>query len=90
MIKDVILCMQEIEKSAKGAADTSKIKKDIQSAKTKLAGAGGGHALPLKRLSDELSVWQDKLDMILKESAGRQGMAKHARHWVEELRKIDV
>lgn len=39
----------------------------------------------LARLDRELSTWQEKLEVILKEPAGRQGMAKHARFWIEEL-----
>ena len=90
MIQDIIALLEEIEKSAKGPADASKIKKDIQSAKAKLAAAGGEHVLPLRRLNEELSVWQEKIDVILKERAGREGMAKHAKHWIEELRKMNV
>ena len=43
----------------------------------------------LERLNGELDVWQAKSSVILKEPAGREGMAKHAKHWVDELRKIN-
>ena len=42
----------------------------------------------LERLKGELEVWQDKNDVILKEASGRQGMAKHAHFWVEQLKQI--
>ncbi len=99
MIKDIIICLEEIEKSAKGGADAAKIKKDIQSAKAKLmsvgaplVGAQNGRAQgpPLRQLNDELSVWEEKLDVILRERAGREGMAKHAKHLTQELRKMNV
>ena len=78
-MKEIIQALEEIEKNVKGG-DRAKIEKAIQSAKSKLSP-------PTHRLHEELSVWQTKLDIILKEKAGREGMAKHARHWVEELRR---
>ncbi|HTL70072.1 MAG TPA: hypothetical protein VL404_02155 [Candidatus Eisenbacteria bacterium] len=43
---------------------------------------------PLSRLETELAIWKAKLPVIFKEPVGRQGMAKHARHWIEELEKL--
>lgn len=51
---------------------------------------GKTHHIPeefLGQLEQELSTWQAKLGVILKEAVGREGMAKHAHHWIEELRK---
>jgi len=51
---------------------------------------GKSHHIPeasLGQLEQELSTWQAKLGVILKEPVGREGMAKHAHHWIEELRK---
>ena len=51
---------------------------------------GKTHHIPeasLSQLEQELSTWQAKLGVILKEPVGREGMAKHAHHWIEELRK---
>ena len=51
---------------------------------------GKSHHIPeawLDQLEQELSTWQAKLGVILKETVGREGMAKHAHHWMEELRK---
>ena len=51
----------------------------------------GRHELPLlKELDTELSIWQSKLAVILKEPIGKKGMAKHARFWAEKLRAIHV
>ena len=44
--------------------------------------------LKLGQLETELSVWQSKLEVILKETVGRQGMAKHASFWAEKLRQL--
>jgi len=51
---------------------------------------GKSHHIPeesLGRLEQEVFTWQSKLGVILKEPVGREGMAKHAHHWIEELRK---
>lgn len=42
----------------------------------------------LERLNGELDVWQSKISVILKEPVGREGMARHAKHWVQELGKL--
>ena len=47
--------------------------------------ASGEKAVPLDQLEKELSVWAAKIDVILKESPGREGMAKHAFYWIERL-----
>ena len=53
--------------------------------------SAGRHELPLlKELDTELSIWQSKLEVILKEPVGKKGMAKHARFWAEKLRAIHV
>ena len=88
-MKDVIAALEEIERSVKGVADISKIEKSIQSAKSKLTSPNAAHKALLNQLQEELSIWQKKLNVILKEPAGREGMAKHAKHWVEELRKLN-
>ena len=44
----------------------------------------------LNQLEAELDTWLLKLDAILKEDAGRKGMAKHARNWIDELKKLKL
>jgi hypothetical protein len=39
-------------------------------------------------LDEELGIWLKKLETILKEPAGREGMVKHSRHWAEKLKKF--
>ena len=41
----------------------------------------------LEKLENELRTWQSKVSVILREPVGRQGMAKHAEHWIEQLKK---
>ncbi len=40
----------------------------------------------LQTLDEELGVWLKKLETILKEPAGREGMVKHTHHWAERLK----
>ena len=80
-MKQIIESLSQIEKSAK-SGDAAKIEMLIQAARKAASGAKEG---PLKQLDEELSTWQKKLSTILKEPVGRQGMAKHARHWIEQL-----
>jgi hypothetical protein len=84
-LKEIIHSLQEIEKRVRGE-DTSEVETAITSARTLLSGESSG---VLRQLDEELSTWQKKLNVILKEPVGREGMAKHAKHWVEELRKLN-
>ena len=85
-MKDIIAALEEIEKSVK-SADPGKVEQALKAAKAKLSSAT---VAPLKQLESEISVWQQKLSVILKEPAGCSGMVKHAKHWIEELRKMNV
>ena len=89
-MKEIIGALEEIEKSAK-AGDRAKVEQAIQSARSKSAAVGvQGRAPLLRQLDEELSIWLAKLNVIFKEPVGREGVAKHARHWAEELRKLNV
>ncbi|MGH7197533.1 MAG: hypothetical protein ACREH5_02170 [Candidatus Omnitrophota bacterium] len=72
-------------------AEPAKTGEAIEIAKTFIKNLKGkSHHVPeasLSQLEQELSTWQAKLGVILKEPVGREGMAKHAHHWMEELRK---
>jgi hypothetical protein len=46
------------------------------------------HGALLQTLDEELGVWIKKLEIILKEPAGREGMAKHAHYWAEKLKGL--
>jgi len=39
-------------------------------------------------LDGELETWQAKLAVILREPAGRNGMAHHCRYWIEKLKVV--
>ena len=86
-MKDIVAALEEIEKSAK-SGDRIKIEKATQSARSSITAMHPGGALPgwAEQLENELSVWQTKLSVILKEPAGREGMVKHAKHWIEKLK----
>ena len=84
-MKNIIESLEQIEKVARG--DAAKVGQALQAARKTLSGAKNDK---LKQLDEELSTWQKKLDVILKEPVGREGMAKHAKHWAEELRKLNV
>ena len=73
----IIQGLEEIAHLAKHSSDASQIKKAIQVVRD---------LIPGRELDQELSVWQTKLDVILKEPVGREGMAKHARYWAEKVK----
>ena len=92
MFQKVIADLEQLAKviNKSGSADglESILKdclRDIDQLKEKLS---SDEAPILERLKGELEVWQDKKDVILKEASGRQGMAKHAHFWVEQLKQI--
>jgi hypothetical protein len=76
--------LEEIAQMAKNEPDISKFKKAIQ--KTRDSIKGNTDALS-KQLDSELIVWQAKLDVILGEPVARQGMANHAKHWIEKFKR---
>ena len=69
--------LEEIERLAKSSKEASQINQAIQAVRD---------LRPEKELDRELAVWQSKLDVILKEPIGREGMAKHARYWAEKVK----
>ena len=85
-MKEIIQALEQIERTAR-RSDAAKIESAIQSARRSLAGAEDEK---LRQLDAELSTWQKKSNVILKEPVGREGISKHARHWMEELRKMNV
>jgi len=73
-----------------GKGDSAVTGAAIQAARVvikNLPPAAGDRASLLQQLDQELSTWQGKLDVILSEPVGRQGMAKHARFWIEQISK---
>ena len=86
-MNEIVKCLEEITHLAKSSGDASKIKQAIQKTRETLS-SRSKNAL-LQKLDAELSTWQSKLDVILKEPIGREGMAKHAKHWIGELCKTN-
>lgn len=83
-LKEIIHSLQEIEKRVRGK-EASAVETAIKSARTLLSGDSSG---VLRQLDEELSTWQKKLNVILKEPVGREGMAKHMKYWIQELSKL--
>ncbi|MBI3252579.1 MAG: hypothetical protein HYZ52_04615 [Candidatus Omnitrophica bacterium] len=72
-----IRALEAIADLVRGSAERGKIEAAVKAAR-KLA--------PVPDLAEELSVWEKKLDVILKEPVGREGMARHVSHWIEKLK----
>ena len=81
MNEKISQALEDIARAAKSTGDDSKIKQAITAAKNLVSGQAS-----LQQLESELSTWQSKLSVILKEPVGRQGLAKHAGYWAEKLR----
>jgi len=73
--------LEEIARLAKASAEPAKVEEAIKTARAVLQGLKG-----TEELDKELSIWQSKLPVILKEPAGRQGMVKHVHYWMERLK----
>ena len=78
-MKELIESLKKIEKLVKSTADEAKIVPAIGEAIV------SAKKEKQTQLESELSVWQGKAKTILKDMAGRQGMAKHCGHWIEKL-----
>ena len=89
-MKEIISALEQLEKNIKNTQDTPKTDNAIQiirkSILNRIKHSSGHEKSLLEQLDSELSIWQGKLNIILKESAGRDGMAKHAKHWITSLR----
>ena len=82
--------LEEIAHSAKNPSEQAKTAEAIKALRLLVKDPKESDGLPkeaLGRLDGELDVWQSKISVILKEPAGREGMARHAKHWVGELGK---
>lgn len=89
--------LQEIARLAKTAGEPDAVRRAIGALRAVIQNVGarsprpisdgttGGETPPLHELDQELSTWQSKLDAIWKEPFGREGMAKHAKYWMEKL-----
>ena len=78
--------LEEIAKAA-SSQDATKAQAAIQAARAALKEDNKiSKSEILNKLDSELQVWQSKLSVIFGESVGRQGMVKHARHWIEQLK----
>ena len=86
-MKNIIVSLEGIASAAEKDSDVSKAEQAIKSARGLIKNFPADPLL--KELDRELSVWQSKLAVILKEPAGKKGMAQHARFWVEKLRKFN-
>lgn len=78
-MKELIESLKKIEKLIKSTTDEAKILPAIGEA------IASAKKEKQTQLESELSIWQGKATTILKDMAGRQGMAKHCGHWIEKL-----
>lgn len=85
----IVASLEAIARAVKTEPNAAKVSAAIQAAKQQvnvLKSTNGASGV-LEKLDGELSTWQNKLSVILAEPAGRQGMAKHALYWAEQLTK---
>ena len=81
----LVSSLEEIARLARGLGEAGQIDRAIKTTRG-LIQETGNSAVSLEKLDRELSIWESKLAVILKEPAGRQGMAKHALYWAEKLK----
>ena len=88
----VIASLEEIARLAKTAREPAEMEKALEAARGAIQLLKDEISRPPKSsglemtLDQELSTWQSKLAVIWKESVGREGMARHAKYWVDKLR----
>ena len=74
----IVKSLEVIERAAR-ESDAAKTRQAIGAARAEIKNTKDE---VLKTLDAELAVWETKLDIIFSEPIGRQGMSKHARHWM--------
>ena len=82
-MEEIIGALETIEKALRTGNDPSAVQTAIRTARNKTASSSDER---LKQLAAELLTWESKFPVIWREPAGRQGMAKHAGHWIEKLK----
>ena len=84
-MKNIIQNLESLSRLAGRSTDIGEVEAMIE--KTRQAVKVAANDPLFEELDFELSTWQSKLSVILKEPMGRQGMSKHCLHWVEKLKK---
>lgn len=79
--------LEQVARAARGPAEKDVVLKAVRKSKS-IMSALHVRTEMLKQLIDELAVWEKKVDAILSDPAGRQGMAKHAAFWADRVRKM--
>ncbi len=82
-MKEIITGLDKIADAVKKSSQPKLVSEAIQQVKVSITKAKSTGMLGV--LDEELTVWLKKLDVILKEPAGRQGMVKHLKHWTDKL-----
>ena len=86
-MKNIIVSLETITNAVEKDADALKTEQAITLARNQIENISNDPLL--KELDLELSVWQSKLSVIMKEPVGKKGMAKHARFWAERLKSLN-
>ena len=89
-MQKVVEGLENLAGSVKKSAQPAAVSQAIQNVRKELVPLKGTleNAALFQTLDEELGIWLKKLETILKEPAGREGMVKHARHWAEKLRHL--
>ena len=86
-MEKLIQGLETVASSVKKSSQPSDVSGAIQSLRGELAKLKGSeYNAVFQTLDEELAIWLKKIDVILKDQAGREGMVKHARHWMERLK----
>ncbi len=80
----IIRSLENIAREAK-SCDTATLERDVKELRAILKQVSSSPLL--SQLDQELDIWEKKISVIANEPAGRQGMAKHAHHWTEIIKK---
>ena len=82
-MNEIIGALETIEKALKAGNNPSAVQSAIREARNR---TNSSKDEQLQQLSAELLTWESKFPVIWREPAGRQGMAKHAGHWIGKLK----
>lgn len=92
MNKGLVLGLENISTTAKRSTDSKELRSLIQNVRSLVekekVEKDGGVEIELTQLDTELLTWLSKLEVILKEPVGRQGLVKHANYWAEKLKNV--
>ncbi len=86
LVNELIKALQDIARLAEKSGGAGELTAAFNAARKAIKNSANAESL--QSLDLELTTWEAKLSVIMREPAGRNGMAHHCRYWIDKLKAI--